>query len=690
MRATRPAEDAMTPSTIAYRGDVDGLRAVAVAAVVLFHAGGLVPGGFVGVDVFFVISGYLITSLIAAELDAGRFSIARFWERRIRRIWPASLVVTVAVLFAGWCFWLPRDFKSLAHDAIAQIAMLANVRFWYKTDYFAAEADINPLLHMWSLAVEEQFYVVFPLILMLLWPLGRTSCIGAVSLLGMASLLAGVGLIASEPMAVFYLLPFRAWELLLGVFVSLLPRPLPLAGSARELFGMAGVAMIVHCCLTYEREMQFPAAAAIEPCLGTAVLLAAGSGPGTAVSRMLDTGMLRFFGRISYSVYLWHWPLLAVPRYVFGAALPTSWVMAAMTCLVPVAYLSYRWIEVPFRVAATPRARQFVVGGALAGSLAVLAASTVISRSDGFPARFPPEVLAAVEGGSLCRDWETRKFGIRGSPEAPKPIGAERNGTGVCFVLWGDSHGMAISPVVDEVAKAMGVPGTAALMGGTPPLAGRLTALTTDQRDCAAAYEAVLAWVRLHRPRHVVLCARWSLYMPQGLTPADQRAGSAAPPRRSPPTAAEVRLALQSDLQQVIHDCEQTGATVWVLLEVPCQPWTPRERALAAFMSKGSPSMAGIDRAAHDVRAGLFSDVIHGLAAPHVRIMDLATPFFEQGVASVVGRDDRMWYVDDNHLNPSGARAALEMTIRAIMRQIADDCAQPIPKAGGAETDPGA
>jgi len=193
----------MRPAHGNYRADIDGLRAVSVVAVILFHADYGVPGGFVGVDVFFVISGYLITRLIAADLDRGVFSLARFWDRRIRRIWPASLAMTMVVLAAAYALMLPKDLRSVASDAVANVAMLANIRYWYITNYFVVAADLRPLMHTWSLAVEEQFYVLFPLVMMLAWKRGRNWCLGVFTLLATASFVASAFVIDVKPMDVF-------------------------------------------------------------------------------------------------------------------------------------------------------------------------------------------------------------------------------------------------------------------------------------------------------------------------------------------------------------------------------------------------------------------------------------------------------------------------------------------------------
>jgi len=196
-----------------YRPDVDGLRAIAVIAVIFFHGGLGMPGGFIGVDVFFVISGFLITKLIIKDLKKGTFSLANFWERRIRRIWPAAMVVTLGALVGGYLIMMPPAYKWLATDGIAQLAMLANVQFWRTTDYFGPAAETRTLLHTWSLAVEEQFYLIFPFILMFTWRYGRKVTLGTIATIMLGSFILSIWGVSTYPMAAFYLLPFRMWEL---------------------------------------------------------------------------------------------------------------------------------------------------------------------------------------------------------------------------------------------------------------------------------------------------------------------------------------------------------------------------------------------------------------------------------------------------------------------------------------------
>ena len=259
-----------------YRLDIDGLRALAVLAVVFYHCGIGLPGGFVGVDVFFVISGYLITSIISADLDRGSFSLISFWDRRIRRIWPASVVVTAFTLLAGWFLLVPLDYARTAGDAFAQATMWANIRFWLRLDYFAEAIDLVPLLHMWSLAVEEQFYLVLPLLLIVLHRFGRRVTLIAIVATALASFVSAVVLVPKHPMAAFFLLPSRMWELLVGCALALVSLP-RLGPRSIGWLEAAGLLSVVAPFFVYDKTTPFPGAAALFPCLGTAALIAVGA-----------------------------------------------------------------------------------------------------------------------------------------------------------------------------------------------------------------------------------------------------------------------------------------------------------------------------------------------------------------------------------------------------------------------------
>jgi peptidoglycan/LPS O-acetylase OafA/YrhL len=665
-----------------YRADIDGLRAIAVLAVILFHADLPIPGGFVGVDVFFVISGYLITGLVADDLQAGRFSLGRFWERRIRRIWPAALATIAAALAVGWFVMLPQDYRRLAVEAIAQLAMAANVFSWYTIDYFSPAAELRPLMHTWSLAVEEQFYILHPLVLAAAFRLGRRRCLAVLAALALASLAASILLLDRRPMTVFYLLPCRAWEMLLGAIVAVAaggPRTTLDAADDRadgeaapssaahrrrlgELVGAIGLALILVPCLAYDRRTPFPGLAALPPCLGAAALIVAGTTwPGCGVSRLLALGPLRAIGLASYSLYLWHWPVLAFLRYCLGTPLPTAWIVVALVLTVVLGVLSWRFVETPFRrMRPAPAVWRTGLVAAVA-SLALAACSLAIRNAGGVPGRFRAESLALVQ--PFCTDWESvRHVPTPESPAFPA-IGAESSDPCKCFLLWGDSHGMAISPAIDAAARDAGVSGVAALVGGSVPLPGFTRPANVEGPLGGRAGETdlwgdgVMSWIRTCRPRHVLLCGRWSVHV---ATPAAARA-------------------VKASLLRLQAVCDESDAQVWVLLEVPNQERMPdpRQRVLSLHWLGRELAPIGVDRQEHARSQQVVRDLFTPLAGGRLHLLDLAEPFFDaDGVSRVGPESGPWWYANADHISPSGAREVLEPLLRPVFQRIAADCAE--------------
>ncbi|MEO0761148.1 MAG: acyltransferase, partial [Pseudomonadota bacterium] len=297
-------------SALRYRADIDGLRSIAVLPVVAFHFGiAAAPGGFVGVDVFFVISGYLITSIIARECAEGRFSLLDFYERRARRILPALFAMIAAVVVIGWFLFLPREFFDLAKSVGAATVFLANVLFYLSAGYFDAASYTKPLLHTWSLGIEEQFYIVIPLLFMALAWMGwkATAWIAAITV---ASLALSVATTEAMPQAAYYLLPWRAWELGLGALLALGVAPPLRTAAAREAAAAIGVVLILGAVVLLDKSVPFPGWAALAPCLGAALLIHAGAGGTTRVGAVLASAVPVWIGKLSYSLYLWHWPVV--------------------------------------------------------------------------------------------------------------------------------------------------------------------------------------------------------------------------------------------------------------------------------------------------------------------------------------------------------------------------------------------
>ncbi|HEX3917572.1 MAG TPA: acyltransferase family protein [Caulobacteraceae bacterium] len=395
--ADRIREQATSRATPAYRPDIDGLRALAVVPVVLFHVG-FAPfsGGFVGVDVFFVISGFLITGILKRELDGGGFSLIGFYARRARRIVPALLVMSAGVAWGAYLWLPPRELISVA-DALAFVGLFgSNIYFFLHAGYWDAAARDHPLLHTWSLGVEEQFYIVFPLLLAALhrWMRAPRRVVAG---LGLASLGASIWAAAYAPEAGFYLIPFRAFELIMGALIAYGAVAPPGARWLRELLGAAGVALIALAVFGFSQATPFPGVAALVPCLGAGMILLAGAGGPSLAAQLLSAPPVRFVGLVSYSLYLWHWPLIVFSQIALGRPFRLEERLLLCAAAFALAVLSWAVVERPFRrrggrFPATPVA----FGLAAAGIVLGLFAAQEATANHGWSNRLPPD-LAQIE-----------------------------------------------------------------------------------------------------------------------------------------------------------------------------------------------------------------------------------------------------------------------------------------------------
>lgn len=334
-----------------YRKEIDGLRAFAILPVILFHAGfETFSGGFVGVDVFFVISGYLITTIILAELEQGKFSIINFYERRARRILPALFFVMFVCLPFAWLWLLPSDMKSFSQSLVAVSVFASNILFWRESGYFDTATELKPLLHTWSLAVEEQYYVLFPLFLMLTWRLGKHWILILLGIVGITSLFMAQWASFSKPSAAFYLLPTRGWELLIGAFAAFYlskANRVEICRSLREMGGFLGLALILYSVFAYTKATPFPGLYALVPTIG-AVLIILFATQQTTVGKMIGNKVFVGIGLLSYSAYLWHQPFFSMLKHS-GLDVSKSVYVALMVLTFILAYFTWRYVENPFR-----------------------------------------------------------------------------------------------------------------------------------------------------------------------------------------------------------------------------------------------------------------------------------------------------------------------------------------------------
>lgn len=511
----------MTAGTRGYRPDIDGLRTIAVLPVVLFHAGlAGVGGGYVGVDVFFVISGYLITGILLKDIDRGSYGILGFYRRRIRRIFPALIVVVLACLAIGWLTLTPEEYEKLGQSAVAVGAFVSNFYFWKSADYFDNAQAIRPLLHTWSLAVEEQFYIFFPPLFAVLARRRRGAVAPVLAAIAVASFALAAWLVFKKPSATFYLPLTRAWELLAGSLLAVHAFAPGAGPRARGAAGTAGLALILVPVALYSAHTPFPGLAALPPVLGAALVIWSGAGEHAhPVGRLLGTAPMIFVGRISYSLYLWHVPVFAFAVYLTGAALGPALGAAAIALSFVLAWASYRWVETPFRVArSVPRWSPVAVG--LAGMGGVLAASLAVAATHGLPSRLGPRGAMLV---AVARDKERfHRECLSVGDVIVEPANACRLGTpGVAptAMLWGDSHAMVTATPMEIAARSRHAAFLFAATADCPVGIGfaidtgtaKALTETPSYRFCQRYNDEMLR-IALTTPsiRDVVLSSRWS------------------------------------------------------------------------------------------------------------------------------------------------------------------------------------
>jgi peptidoglycan/LPS O-acetylase OafA/YrhL len=441
-----------------YRPDVDGLRAVAVLAVFFFHTGfAQVRGGFVGVDIFYVISGYLITSILAKDLLDGKFSLVVFYERRMRRIFPALFAVLFFCIVAAAVLLDPREMTGFGKALFATTLFVSNFYFWHSAQplgYFDSTVSSQVLLHTWSLSVEEQFYLFFPVTLFLLyrWTKGRVNA--WLILLAAASFVLNIWATPHKPVLAFYWIMPRAWELLAGALLAMKTVPSLRNRVFREFVGLLGLGMIVRAISLPIADLSFPGFIVLLPCLGTWLVIYAGEGGRCLVRSVLSFRPLVFIGVISYSLYLWHWPVIVFSRHLpihipANAEMPTVLVSS-----IALAFFSFEYIERPFRGESSPFSRRQIFSFGFAASIATVAFGVAAYRSHGLPQRYDPETRQVVASNlermedydGSCSNWRTEvrtlsdiKFCSFGG-QLPHKI-----------MFWGDSHVEQLYPAIKQL-----------------------------------------------------------------------------------------------------------------------------------------------------------------------------------------------------------------------------------------------
>lgn len=667
-----------------YRADIDGLRSVAVLLVVLFHFGiGYFPGGYIGVDVFFVLSGFLISSLIFKDLDAKRFSFSTFYYRRIKRLAPVYFVVMASSCVAAYSIMLPSDFKEFGQSLFASAIYLSNILFYLESGYFDSASHIKPLLHTWSLSVEEQFYIVFPVLALFLFRFGRNVLVVTICFLTLTSLVFAQLYLGKDQSAVFFLYPFRAWEMFLGSILALNVIPKPKRALSANLLSIIGLLVILVTSVVYDESTPFPGTSALFPCLATMALILSGS-CGGIVNRALANPVPVFIGKLSYSMYLWHWPVYVFYNYYFQRT-PDGvepYLLLVLTFLL--SYLSWRFVETPFRSNRIKSVSKplFMFISTFLFTMLCLGFGMWIHTSDGAQSRLNEverdfaKAAVLFEQTGKCQSYENSKLpGIRhcaiGDPYSAEKIS----------VVWGDSHGGAyVAPFRVGVDNSEHI--LIAWAGGCPPVVGihkqENFSNEAEDRACEEHATRVLAFIRENaaRIKAVVIAGRWSYYLNGGGVGRDvsNQIQVRASEDDTFVSIEQQRVIFAGKLEYTLRELGGLGPALF-FIEQPPEIENFHARTLAVKLKTGQQQLDEIEQ-------GIAKTPRENVVARQVIALNLAEQLASEGVLTVLRTHERLCderecsallngqpvYFDNNHLTASAKELVAPMFLPAFQK----------------------
>jgi peptidoglycan/LPS O-acetylase OafA/YrhL len=665
-----------------YRREIDGLRALAVLPVLLFHAGfQRFSGGFVGVDVFFVISGYLITSIIINELHAGTFSIVKFYERRARRILPALFLVMLVSLPFAWLWMSPTGLLDFSKSVVAVSLFLSNLLFWKEAGYFATANELKPLLHTWSLAVEEQYYVLFPLFLMLAWRfVGKRWIVCILFVAALASLAISEWALMRFASASFYLLPTRGWELLIGALAAFYlfsnNQHAENSNYLHQATSLLGLVLIAYAVFAYDKFTLFPGFYALLPTIG-AVLVVLFANPQNFVGKLLGSKLLVSIGLVSYSVYLWHQPLFSFAR--FSSIQEPSKIAYLLLILASLllAFFTWKFVETPFRNKEIVERKKIFLFGLL-GSLFFIAVGLIGLANKGFEKRFNMPATLSGSFGLTERTYDcfdrpnlaTNKdwlcdIGMKPSTLEAKPT----------IMVFGDSHSKSLFDAFDKAALKANNYGVFSGASYCAPLLG-IYILRADQTQvgCHLVNQRVLEYVKVNNIKKVFLIGRWSVYTDGGYDGAE--ATWIGVTKDGKKNKAASRLAFEAGLKQTVASYASIGVQLYIVEQVPQQTLGVKDLYFKIYPNKFYAN----DR-------GNVSESIRELSVNkqrHLQLQSFVSSLFKQDAQAgqlnlinfddvfcrdekcLIGTDKHSYYFDNNHLTTAGGLLVVDELAKYI------------------------
>ena len=661
-----------------YRREIDGLRALAVLPVIFFHAGfQAFSGGFVGVDIFFVISGYLITSIILTEKSSGRFTLINFYERRARRILPALFVVMLACLPFAWLWLLPDNLNDFSKSLILVSIFSSNFLFFNQSGYFDTAVELKPLLHTWSLAVEEQYYLLFPIFISILWSKfwGRAS--GIILFVALISLIFSHWSAYNYPVANFYLLPTRIWELFIGALVALyLFNHNQNSLSERKIssvLGIVGLMLIVISIFTFDEGTPFPSFYALIPTIGTALIILFTS-QNELVGKWLGNKIFVGIGLISYSAYLWHQPLFAFARLRSFDAPTTGLFLALSLLAIFLAFLSWKYVEKPFRDK-NKFSQKHIFIYSLIGSLFFIGLGITGNINKGFDQRFsmPPSISDEFTGKgknpgmkncfkNYKKDGSTTDFCFLGDPE----------GKNSEFAVFGDSHAMVLLPAFDHIGKKIGKSIVHIGLGGCPSLLDVWVLKGNFKTGvCKNIAERQLAYVKDHKITKVFLVSRWTTYTDGNYE--GKKMFHLALDRDDSLNQATSRKAFEQGLDRTIKAYKDLGAEVYVIAQVPQQLHNTKEIYYSIYDS----NFAGVQESEFIRKYAVpifkhtsLQSYTRKLFASYdskgdIKLINLDSVFCDDARCSF-GTLKQPYYIDADHLSSFGSNLTIPKIIEHV------------------------
>ncbi|WP_439543654.1 acyltransferase family protein [Hyphomicrobium sp.] len=638
---------------LGYLPHVDGLRAVAVALVVIFHAWpNLLPGGFIGVDVFFVISGFIITRQLAVEMDGGSFSYLAFLGRRIRRLIPAAAVCCILTTMAAMAILMPDAIETFSRSLASVWMMIANVYFYRETGYFDAPAAEAPLLHMWSLAVEDQFYLTWPLLLLLLFKRGwsRPRLIAALAVLAILSLTHSQHATASNPEAAFFLPLSRAFELLAGCALALALPYLKSPARGRWLLDAAGLILVLGSAILLSGKTPFPGLAAVPAVLGSMLLIGAGlSGP-TLVSRALSLPPVLLTGKMSYSIYLYHWPVLALATYALGRAPHAGEAGVLVAIALVLAALS--WVLVEQKLTGALGLRTMppfpLIARALAASTALILVALAGIAGDGWPQRLDRPAAEVYRAATSSNPMRQACDGYQAafSRHSRCTFGAPLTQSGYDIAIFGDSNADHFVPMVAGLAQRAHLAGRQVTQSACAALIGAARARPAIQEEACTRYqETILDFVNRNPNLKVaVLSSSWSSY------------GTAMTNHLLTPNGPPERRVFAEFARSTVEIFRKRGIKVLIIGQIPHFETFSLNCFATAARSDTEDVDCTIPRAAVDHNLAASQKAFQEIAQadPGVTFLDMVKLLCTEQRCSAF-KDDVLVYRDRGHLNAIGS-----------------------------------